>query len=470
MSDLDETSIDLPQNARSSSIGSAYLIVESSIYAGTRLPIRQNILIGRGKESQLRLKDAAGVSRNHTQIYFHAGECSIEDAGSRNGTYLNGIRVADRVRLKDGDVVQIGECLIRFHDPANPNQMRRRKMHRTETSPSMQNEKMKALASPDDLTADGDPVLDLPQRQADEQQDSTRTLQQSAQTKERTQKTQADLMSEYTLKSDDIEEEADDFEEVTQDYRRILSEEGLSENPYIQPKKIRTQQAATSRFLWPLFALFLFVCALFYFTTTSVYQETVASFFKAPTQHNNSTIVIHKPVQNQATEDQTEKNNLIADSGVRVENQDDTKEIIQEVELPTIKEENTQQENPQKENMAFIKVQSPASGRVLAIRVNVEDRITERDILFTIEKSISSLLDKKLNALQQEEKQLSAAAAQGVERAKRDLEAVRMDIREITQRAGRFVVRAPQSGVVKKIHVTTSSSVQANQLLLEIQP
>jgi pSer/pThr/pTyr-binding forkhead associated (FHA) protein len=38
----------------------------------------------------------------------------IEDAGSTNGTYLNGIRLTRARKLAQGDVVRIGETDLRF--------------------------------------------------------------------------------------------------------------------------------------------------------------------------------------------------------------------------------------------------------------------------------------------------------------------------------------------------------------------
>jgi pSer/pThr/pTyr-binding forkhead associated (FHA) protein len=48
------------------------------------------------------------ISRRHARITHDAGRVWLEDLGSTNGTYLNGHRLQDRQRLRDGDKLKIG--------------------------------------------------------------------------------------------------------------------------------------------------------------------------------------------------------------------------------------------------------------------------------------------------------------------------------------------------------------------------
>ena len=49
---------------------------------------------------------------------YRAGEWTICDDGwSQNGTWVNGLRLAGRRRLADGDLVKIGRTIIGFHQP-----------------------------------------------------------------------------------------------------------------------------------------------------------------------------------------------------------------------------------------------------------------------------------------------------------------------------------------------------------------
>jgi PAS domain S-box-containing protein len=65
------------------------------------------VVLGRAEDADFRIDDS-GVSRRHARIVPHAeGGHILTDLGSRNGTYLNGIRVRS-ARLADGDRIQVG--------------------------------------------------------------------------------------------------------------------------------------------------------------------------------------------------------------------------------------------------------------------------------------------------------------------------------------------------------------------------
>jgi hypothetical protein len=73
------------------------------------------VVIGRLSSCGIPLDDV-NVSRNHAAFVRESSGWAIEDAGSTNGTYLNGSRVT-RERLHDGDVVQIGASELVYHEP-----------------------------------------------------------------------------------------------------------------------------------------------------------------------------------------------------------------------------------------------------------------------------------------------------------------------------------------------------------------
>jgi DNA-binding winged helix-turn-helix (wHTH) protein len=70
-------------------------------------------VLGRGPDAQVRLDDA-DVSRRHAAIVVEAGRATLQDLGSRNGTFVRGVRVAGRVALADGDDVQLGSLTLVF--------------------------------------------------------------------------------------------------------------------------------------------------------------------------------------------------------------------------------------------------------------------------------------------------------------------------------------------------------------------
>jgi DNA-binding winged helix-turn-helix (wHTH) protein len=69
-------------------------------------------VIGREPDSAIHC-DASGVSRQHARIVVSQGEVTVEDLGSKNGTYVGGQRVTS-ARLADGDEIRIGTARLTF--------------------------------------------------------------------------------------------------------------------------------------------------------------------------------------------------------------------------------------------------------------------------------------------------------------------------------------------------------------------
>ncbi len=63
--------------------------------------------VGRGRELDLVLRDPE-VSRRHARFESQNGIVYVEDLHSRNGTFLNGRRVAESIEVRDGDAVDVG--------------------------------------------------------------------------------------------------------------------------------------------------------------------------------------------------------------------------------------------------------------------------------------------------------------------------------------------------------------------------
>lgn len=64
-------------------------------------------LVGRTPDAAVWV-DAAGASRRHARIVVEDGGALLEDLGSKNGTYLNAVRLSGPRRLRDGDEIRIG--------------------------------------------------------------------------------------------------------------------------------------------------------------------------------------------------------------------------------------------------------------------------------------------------------------------------------------------------------------------------
>lgn len=74
------------------------------------LPAGQLVLIGRDDHCDLRLRDPS-ASRVHCRVLAQEGRVFLKDAGSRWGTFVNGIRVSE-CELRSGDEIMIGESIL----------------------------------------------------------------------------------------------------------------------------------------------------------------------------------------------------------------------------------------------------------------------------------------------------------------------------------------------------------------------
>ena len=70
-------------------------------------------LIGRDAAVAMPLSSAT-VSRHHARIVIAGPVATLEDLGSKNGTYLRGQAVKSPVQLADGDQIRIGAFLLTF--------------------------------------------------------------------------------------------------------------------------------------------------------------------------------------------------------------------------------------------------------------------------------------------------------------------------------------------------------------------
>jgi DNA-binding winged helix-turn-helix (wHTH) protein len=70
-------------------------------------------LLGRDEDVAVRI-DAPGVSRHHARIVVAEGEATLEDLGSKNGTFLGDQRLDAPAALSDGDTFQLGRQLLVF--------------------------------------------------------------------------------------------------------------------------------------------------------------------------------------------------------------------------------------------------------------------------------------------------------------------------------------------------------------------
>jgi pSer/pThr/pTyr-binding forkhead associated (FHA) protein len=79
---------------------------------------RPELSIGRHESCEIVIPDRS-VSRVHARIHTAPGEFLIEDAGSANGTWVNGVRLTGLKPLVDRDVIRVGNIGFSF-EPVSP--------------------------------------------------------------------------------------------------------------------------------------------------------------------------------------------------------------------------------------------------------------------------------------------------------------------------------------------------------------
>jgi hypothetical protein len=75
--------------------------------ADARFPVTQTLRVGRNTQAEIFLVDPS-VSRNHAVVEFRGRDVVVRDAGSTNGTFVNGERVQMHT-LRPGDRVAFGK-------------------------------------------------------------------------------------------------------------------------------------------------------------------------------------------------------------------------------------------------------------------------------------------------------------------------------------------------------------------------
>jgi diguanylate cyclase (GGDEF)-like protein len=77
-----------------------------------------DITVGREPDSTVAL-DLATVSRHHARLFQLHDRFFVEDLESTNGTLVNGARIGGVAPLRNGDLVQTGEAVLKFIEGGN---------------------------------------------------------------------------------------------------------------------------------------------------------------------------------------------------------------------------------------------------------------------------------------------------------------------------------------------------------------
>jgi FHA domain-containing protein len=83
---------------------------EGDVYTVDSSPLT----VGRGANNDVAISGDEYASTRHARFEPRRDGIWVEDIGSTNGTFVNGIRLTRERRLTPGDVVRIGETDLRF--------------------------------------------------------------------------------------------------------------------------------------------------------------------------------------------------------------------------------------------------------------------------------------------------------------------------------------------------------------------
>src|SRR5207302_1318325 len=72
------------------------------------------LTIGRGGQNDIAIASDEYASARHARFEPRQDGVWVQDLGSTNGTYLNGMRLEQPRRLSRGDIVRVGETDLRF--------------------------------------------------------------------------------------------------------------------------------------------------------------------------------------------------------------------------------------------------------------------------------------------------------------------------------------------------------------------
>ena len=70
-------------------------------------------VLGRDPDLSVTL-ESPSISRRHARVRVAGGVATLEDLGSKNGTFLRGQKLQAPSELSDGDVIAVGPMVLKF--------------------------------------------------------------------------------------------------------------------------------------------------------------------------------------------------------------------------------------------------------------------------------------------------------------------------------------------------------------------
>jgi serine phosphatase RsbU (regulator of sigma subunit) len=102
-----------------------HLVIEAPGGHARTVPLTtERLSIGRSSASDLNFPEDSGLSRQHLVLIRQGGVWTVEDLGSKNGTFLNDAPIKTRTPLKQGDRVTAGHLVITFETTPDTSTLR----------------------------------------------------------------------------------------------------------------------------------------------------------------------------------------------------------------------------------------------------------------------------------------------------------------------------------------------------------
>ena len=96
-------------------VGRLVVVKSASLAVGDARELDSSpVTIGRGAQNTIELRGDQFASAAHARVEPRADGVWLEDTGSTNGTFVNGVKVDGRRRLAPGDVIRVGETDLRY--------------------------------------------------------------------------------------------------------------------------------------------------------------------------------------------------------------------------------------------------------------------------------------------------------------------------------------------------------------------
>lgn len=101
----------------------AALLVVGGDLNGTLFDLTsEEIICGRSAKNDITL-EFNGISREHFRLFANEEGYHVEDAGSRNGTFLNNEKIETETLLKKGDIIKVGAVALKYLPKGDPERL-----------------------------------------------------------------------------------------------------------------------------------------------------------------------------------------------------------------------------------------------------------------------------------------------------------------------------------------------------------